>query len=499
MIGQGFLFALHHMESWDVVAGLVGGTLAGYCIGSIPGLSSSIGIALLIPFTYGMSPITSIVLLVTLYMATEYAGAIPAILMNTPGVPAAAVTALDGYQMRLKGEAGAALTMSILSAGFASITGTLLLVASSTWIASVALAFGPVKYFAIAVLGLSMVSSLSGDSMLKGFIGLFFGLAVALIGTDPMDGVPRYVFNDNLLSGVGFLPALIGLFALSSVFSLVEKSADMPAPLKKLPSVSGQVGLMRPYLGPLARSSVLGFLVSVIPGHGATISAFISYGFQKRISKRPETFGHGNPEGLIASEAAANASVPGALAPMLSLGIPGSASTAVLIGALTLHGVQPGPLLFTRNPEIPYSIFIALIVTMPLMVALGLAGTRLWVRVTQVPRSMIAGLVGAMCLLGSYASQNDLFAVWTTIFFGILGYVLQKAKIHPAPIVLALVLGNITESNFRRSLITSRGHLSIFVTNPFAVACLLVALAVFLAPFVRRAPAAAPAPAPSTH
>ncbi len=448
MIWQGFVFALHQMETWDVLFGLVGGMLTGYVIGSIPGLSSSIGIALLIPFTYGMSPITSIVMLVTLYMATEYAGAIPAILMNTPGVPAAAVTALDGYQMRLKGEAGTALTMSILSAGFASITATLMLIASATWIASAALAFGPVEYFAIAVLGLSMVSSLSGDSMLKGFIGLFLGLAVALIGTDPMDGVPRYVFNDNLLSGVGLLPALIGLFALSSVFTLVEKSADMPAPLKKLPGVSGQIGLMRPYLGTLARSSILGFLVSVIPGHGATISAFISYGFQRRISKRPETFGHGNPEGLISSEAAANASVPGALAPMLALGIPGSASTAVLIGALTLHGVQPGPLLFTRNPEIPYSIFIAMIVTMPFMVALGLAGTRLWVRVTQLPRSLIAGLVGAMCLLGSYASQNDVFAMWTTIVFGILGYVLQKAKIHPAPIVLALVLGDLTEFEF---------------------------------------------------
>ena len=286
---------------------------------------------------------------------------------------------------------------------------------------------------------------------------------------------------------------LIGLFALSSVFTLVEKSADMPAPLKALPSVSGQIGLMRPYFGTLVRSTVLGFLVSVSPGHGATISAFISYGFQKRISKRPETFGHGNPEGLISSEAAANASVPGALAPMLALGIPGSASTAVLIGALTLHGVQPGPLLFVRNPEIPFSIFIAMIVTMPFMVALGLAGTRLWIRVTQVPRGMIAGLVGAMCLLGSYASQNDIFAVWTTIVFGILGYVLHKARIHPAPIVLALVLGNLTESNFRRSLITSRGDPAIFFTHPLGVACLLVALAVFVAPLLRRAPVARPA------
>jgi putative tricarboxylic transport membrane protein len=485
-----FVSALHEIASWHVAFAMLGGATLGYIVGSIPGLSSSIAIALLIPFTYWLSPVTSIVLLVSLYMATEYAGAIPAILMNTPGVPAAAVTALDGYQMRLKGDAGKALTMSILSAGAASLISTLLLIASSTWIASVALAFGPVEYFAIALLGLSMVSSLSDESMLTGFIGMFFGLAVAVIGTDPMDGVPRYVFADSLLSGVAFLPALIGLFALSSAFTLVEKSADAPVPLKKLPSVSGQLGLMKPHLGVLIRSTVLGFLVSVIPGHGATISAFIAYGFQKRVSKTPETFGHGNPEGLIASEAAANASVPGALAPMLSLGIPGSASTAVLIGALTLHGVQPGPLLFTRNPEIPYSIFITMIIAMPFMVAMGLAGLRLWVKVTLVPRGMIAGLVAAMCLLGSYASQNDIFAVWTTIFFGILGYFLKKAKIHPAPIVLALVLGNLTESNFRRSLIASRGDMTTFFTHPISLVCLLVALAVFVAPFIRvkRAP-----------
>ena len=480
-----FVSAMHEFASWHVALALVSGAIIGYAVGAIPGLSSSIAIALLIPFTYWMSPVTSIVMLVTLYMATEYSGAIPAILMNTPGVPAGAVTALDGYPMRLKGDAGKALTMSIVSAGVASTISTVLLIVSSTWIASVALAFGPVEYFAVAVLGLSMVSSLSDESMLTGFIGMFFGLAVAVIGTDPMDGVPRYVFNDSLLSGVGFLPALIGLFALSSAFTLVEKSGEALVPLKTLPTVSGQLGLVKPYLGTLIRSSVLGFLVSVIPGHGATISAFIAYGFQKRISKTRETFGHGNPEGLIASEAAANASVPGALAPMLSLGIPGSASTAVLIGALTLHGVQPGPLLFARNPEIPYSIFIAMIVAMPFMVLLGLTGLRLWVKVTLVPRGMIAGLVAAMCLLGSYATQNDMFAVWTTVFFGILGYFFKKANIHPAPIVLALVLGTITESNFRRSLIASRGDLTTFFVHPISIVCLIVALAVFLSPFIK--------------
>ena len=483
---NGFLVALHEMASWSVIFGMGAGMLIGYALGSIPGLTSSIGIALIVPFTFSMSPVVSIVLLVTLYMATEYAGAIPAILVNTPGVPAAAVTALDGYPMRLRGEAGVALTMSILSAAFGSITSTLLLIVTATYMASFALAFGPSEYFGLAVLGLSLVSSLSGDSMLKGFLGLFFGLIVGVIGTDPLDGVTRYVFTDSLLSGVSFLPALIGLFALSGVFTMIERSGAKIAPLRSVPSVSGQFGLMRPYIKVLMRSSLVGYLVSVIPGHGAAISAVVSYGTQKRLSRSPETFGKGNPEGLIAAETAANASVPGALAPMLSLGIPGSASTAILIGALTLHGVQPGPLLFAKHPEIPYSIFIAMLVTMPFMVAIGLGGVRLWVRVTQVPRSVIAALVSAMCLLGSYASQNDVFAIWITVFFGIVGYLMKKIAIEPAPIVLALVLGYLTESNFRRAILGSGGDFTVFVTHPISLVCLILAVGVLLLPFIKR-------------
>jgi putative tricarboxylic transport membrane protein len=388
--------------------------------------------------------------------------------------------------MRLRGEAGAALTLSILSAAFGSILSTLLLIVTATSLAAIALSFGPTEYFAIAVLGLSLISSLTGDSMLKGFVALFFGLAISLIGTDPIDGVTRYVFTDGLLSGVAFIPALIGLFALSGIFMMVEESAEPPAPVGEVPSVIGQFGLMKPHFWTLLRSTIIGYLVSVVPGHGATISAIVSYAFQKRVSKTPETFGTGNPEGVVASETGANASVAGALAPMLALGIPGSASTAVLIGALTLHGVQPGPLLFVKNPEIPYSIFIAMIVTMPFMVILGLGGVRLWVRVTQIPKSVIAPLVTALCLLGSYASQNDIFSVWTTIFFGIVGYALKKIGVHPAPIVLALILGYLTETNFRRALLASEGDPMTFLHSPVSIACFVLAAGVFLLPFLRK-------------
>jgi putative tricarboxylic transport membrane protein len=482
---DGFLIALHNMTSWYVLLAVVVGIITGYTAGALPGMSSSMGIALLLPFTFGLTPVVSIVMLVTLYVATEYSGAIPAILINTPGIPAAAITAIDGYPMRLRGEAGAALTLSILSAAFGSMVSTLLLIVTATSLASIALTFGPVEYFGIAVLGLSLISSLSGKSMLKGFIGLFLGLAAGLIGTDPIDGVTRYVFADGLISGVAFLPALIGLFALSSIFVLIEESAVPIMPLNEIPNVFGQFGLMRPHFWILVRSTLIGYLVSVIPGHGAIISAIVSYTFQKRISKTPETFGTGNPEGVVASETGANASVAGALAPMLALGIPGSPATAVLIGALTLHGVQPGPLLFVKNPEIPYAIFITMIVTMPLMVALGLGGVRLWVRVTQIPKAVIAPLVTALCLLGSYATQNDISAVWTTIVFGIAGYALKKIDIQPAPIVLALILGYLTETNFRRALLASADDPTVFLSSPVSVACLLLSLGIFLLPFIR--------------
>ena len=487
---DGFLLALSTMASWQVAVGIAAGILVGYFVGAMPGLTSSIGMALLIPFTFGLDPVVSITMLVSLYMATEYSGAIPAILVNTPGVPAAAITALDGYPMRVRGEAGAALTLSILSAAVGSIASVILLIVSSTAMARFALAFGPVEYFALALMGLSLVTSLAGDSLLKGLVALFFGLVLTVIGTDPIDGVTRFAITPSLLSGVNFLSALIGLFALSEVFFMVEASSEPATPLHDMPGVSAQVGMLRPHGGVLARSSLIGYVVGVIPGAGATIAAIVSYAVQKRISRSPETFGSGNPEGVVASEAAANASVPGALAPLLALGIPGSASAAVLIGALTLHGVQPGPLIFQKHPEIPFSIFVTLIVGMPIMVVLGLGGARLWVKVTQIPKPVVAALVGATCLLGTYASTRDISAVWTAVFFGVTGYLLRKADIHPAPVVLALVLGYLLESNFRRALITSGGDPLVFASSPIGLVCFAIAAAVFVLPFVRRRAAA---------
>lgn len=483
---EGFLTALAVFGSWQVWAGLLAGVLIGYFVGAMPGLSASIGMALLIPFTFGMDPVVSIVMLVTLYMATEYAGAIPAILVNTPGIPAAAMTAVDGYPMSKQGRAGEALSLSILGSAAGSVLATLLLVLTAVWMAQFALAFGPAEYFAIAVLGLSLISTIAQGSMLRAFVALFLGLLLATVGTDPIEGVSRFVIHPNLLSGVSFLAAVIGLFAISEVFQMLEESDGNPTPLHSLGAVGKQFSSLRPHGGNIMRSTAIGYIIGVIPGAGATIASIAAYGLQRRLSKTPEQFGKGSAEGVVAAETANNAAVSGALAPMLALGIPGSASVAVLIGALAIHGLQPGPMIFQRAPQIPYSIFLALLVGMPLMVALGLWGARLWIKVTLIPKPVVAAIVAAMCLLGCYAAENDIFAVWTAVFFGVVGYLLRKADIHPAPIVLALVLGYLVESNLRRALVSSGGDMTVFVTRPLSAICLLVAMLVLLLPLYQQ-------------
>jgi putative tricarboxylic transport membrane protein len=483
---NGFLIGLNEFASWQVIAALLGGVLVGYLVGALPGLSAGVGMALLIPFTFGLDPVVSIVMLVTLYMASEYSGAIPAILVNTPGEPSSAVTAIDGFPMRLQGRAGEALTLSILGSAVGSVLSTVMLIFTVQWMTGLALAFGPAEYFSLAVLGLSLVSTLSGHSIVRGFVALLFGLLLTTIGTDPVDGVARFVVNDGLLGGVPFISALIGLFALSEVLAMLENSDEKPVVMESIGGVSVRLGILRPHVSNLLRSTFIGYILGVIPGAGATIASLTAYSVQRRFSKNPEAFGNGSPEGVVAAETANNSCMPGALAPMLALGLPGKASTAVLVGALAIHGVRPGPLIFTQHPEIPYSIYIALLIGMPFMVVLGLFGAKLWVKVTSIPRAVVAAIVCATCLLGTFSESNDIFSIWVAVVFGIIGYVLSKVDIEPAPIVLALVLGYMMESNFRRALVGSGDEMSVFVTSPISAICLGIAAIIFLLPLVEK-------------
>lgn len=484
-----FLQAIGLVFTIKVLLALVSGVLVGYFVGAMPGLTSSIGMALLIPFTFGMEPIPAIVMLVTIYMAADYAAGIPAILVNAPGQPAAAVTAFDGFPMSQRGESGRALNLSIMASGAGALISGVMLVVSAQVMASAALAFGPAEYFALAVVGLSLIGVLSAGSTLKAVIGLVFGLVVVTIGIDPIRGSERFVIDYLLIDGIPFLPALIGLFALSEVFVMLETANQKISPIKHTPSASASLRALVPYKATVMRSSLIGYFVGVVPGAGASIASLISYGVAKNLSPIKDTFGTGNPEGIVASETANNAAVSGALAPLLSLGIPGSASAAVLIGGLTIQGLQPGPLLFSNNPEIPYSIFVALFLGLPFMVIVGLFGARLWVQITRIPRPIIATIVASVSMLGAYAAANHTFEMMVTAIFGVIGYVLRRCDIHPAPIVLALVLGDMLEASLRRAMITANDNFLAVLSQPITAVLIALAVLVLASPLLGRRPA----------
>lgn len=468
-----------------VLVGLLVGAFLGYLIGAIPGLGPSLGVALLIPFTYSLDPLVSIVTLIALYAAAEYGGAISAILLNSPGTAAAVATSWDGFPLTQQGKAGVALNISIISSGVGIFVSTILLFLSAVPLSELALSLGPTAYFGLALVGLSLVSSFSTGSSLKGAISMGIGLGLATIGLDAQTGVPRFSYSPEFFEGLPLVPVLLGLYALSEVIFMIEEG---PSAKTKSMAMSGLLVVpVKTFFSlkwHLLRSSIMGYIIGVIPGAGASIASFVSYGVAKRTSKKPEMFGKGSLEGICASESANNAAVSGALSPLLALGIPGSPTTAIMIGALMIHGIQPGPLLFTLSPEIPYTIFASLWVSVPLMILIGLLGARFWAKVSDIPRPIVAAIVAAISLIGSYASENSVFPVMITLAFGILGYVLRKLDIPLAPIILALVLGEMLETNFRRALLISNGEMDIFYSSPITLVLLTIAVLSFALPAI---------------
>ncbi len=469
--------------AWGAV--LVGAFL-GYLIGAIPGLGPSLGVALLIPFTYGMDPVVSIVGLVALYAAAEYGGAISAVLINSPGTAAAVATSWDGYPLTKQGKAGLALSVSIVSSGTAIFISAFLLALTAIPLSEFALKFGPTEYFAMAVLGLSLVSGLSSGSPIKGAVSMGIGLMLATIGLDAQTGAPRFTPSPDFFDGLPLVPVLLGLYALSEVLFMIEEGAAKKIKTEPLRGVfavpfSSYAKLKTVIL----RGSVLGYGIGVIPGAGASIASFVSYAVTKRFSKNPEKFGHGEIAGVAASESANNGAVCGALAPLLALGIPGSPTTAIMIGALMVQGIQPGPLLFTNNPEIPYTIFASLWIGVPIMVFIGLAGARFWSQAANIPRPAIATIVSGICLVGAYSSYTTMFPVFVMTAFGIIGYILRKADIPLAPIILALVLGDMLESNYRRAMVISHGAWDIFYTHPLTMILLSISALSFIVPMFK--------------
>jgi putative tricarboxylic transport membrane protein len=463
------------------------GVLIGIICGVLPGLSASTTVALMVPFTFGMDPIVAIVLLVSVYQAAEYGGSITAIAIGTPGTASAAATVIDGYELTKQGKPGIALTVSVVASTIGGIAGALVLFAFSEPLAKVALSFGAPEYFALAVFGLAIISSLAGDNLLKGFLVMFIGLFLATIGLDGFTGEERNTFGSfKLMDGISLIPALIGLFAMSSVFTDAEKAMQKIKPVAlsfALPKLRELLGLWKVYL----HSSIIGSIIGVLPGAGATIASFICYNEARRFSKNKEMFGKGSLEGIAAPECGNNAVVGGALVPLLTLGIPGSATTSILIGALMLHNIQPGPMLFQTNADMVYGIFAALVVSSLFQLVFGLLGVPLWIKVISAPKALMLAVIAVLSVIGSYGYSNNIIDVWIMFGFGILGYILNKIDFPVSPIILALVLGGILEENFRRALMVSNGDYSIFISHPISVGLLiLAAISLFSPLFLRK-------------
>ena len=414
----------------------------------------------------------------------EYGGSITAIAIGTPGTPAAAATMLDGYELTKQGKPGLALTTSVVASSIGGMFGVIVLFAFSEPLARVALSFGAPEYFSLAVFGLTIIASLSSDNLLKGFLIMFLGLFLKTIGLDGFTGEERYTFGvDKLADGLSLIPALIGLFAMASVFYGVEedlRKSERVSLSFAMPRLRKLFGMWKVYL----HASVLGSIIGVLPGAGATITSFICYNEVRRFSPNKDQFGKGCLEGVAAPEAGNNAVVGGSLVPLLTLGIPGSATAAVLLGALMLHNIQPGPLLFQTNGEIVYGIFAGLFVACFAQLLFGLIGVPLWIKVISAPRPLLLSIIAVISVVGSYGYNNSIVDVWVMFGFGLLGYLLRKLDFPVTPIILALVLGGILEENFRRALIVSRGDYVIFVKQPISAILLVMAALSLTSPYI---------------
>ncbi len=461
-----------------VAAGVAVGILGG----AMPGMSPSMAVAILLPFTFGMSPTMGLVMLCAIYLASNYGGSITAVMINTPGTPSAVVTAFDGYPLAKNGRPGYGLGISLVASVWGGFIGVVILVLFSGPLAAVALKFWPAEYFALALMGLSTVSSLAGRKWVESLMAVLLGLLLNTIGLDHVNGVSRFTFDVlNLFDGFSFVPALIGLFALSEVFSNVEAGDFKPyvsadEKISEWPSFKTYWNLK----WPIVRSGIMGTLIGIFPGAGGTIASFLAYDLEKRLSKHPEEFGNGAFEGVAASESANSSSVGGALVPLLTLGIPGSASTAVLIGALMIHELRPGPELFTKQPELVYTLFSSLFLANVVLYFFGMWGSRLWIRVTRVPKTILYPLIFAFSIVGSFAVRSSVFDVGVCLGFGIVGWILKKFDYPLSPIVLGLVLGSLIETNLQMTLIM--GGASLFFTRPLSAVLLAITAILLAAP-----------------
>ena len=455
--------------------------------GAMPGISGSIAMALLLPLTFGMNPAVALMMLAGVYVGAMYGGSITAILISTPGTPGAAATVIDGYELHKQGKSGKALGVSLITGTIGGIVSVFILVALAVPLSKVALAFGPPEYFGLGVFGLALISSFVGRDLVKGAISALLGLILATAGTDPFSGTPRFTFGTiDLLGGVQLVAGMIGLFAVSEIFTRIAEgvnwervrgkyTTDLPTLLElwKL-RVATFIGI------------VMGTIEGLLPGGGGAIAAFISYNEAKRWSKTPEQFGHGSLEGIAAPETANNVVTGTAMIPLLTFGIPGSNAAAIMLAAMLLHGIQPGPALFERTPQIVYGLFVGLLIANVMMLVLGYLALRPSIALVNVrPPLLYAGILG-LVLVGAYSISNSMFEVWVVLITGLVGFGMRRFGFNILAMVLGLVLGFMVEVNLRRSLLISLGNPWVFFTRPISAALLFFAALTLLWPIVRQ-------------
>jgi len=462
------------------------GVALGIVIGALPGLTATMGVAILLPFTFGMDPVSGLLMISGVFFGGVYGGSVTAILLKIPGTPAAAATAMDGFELTKKGMAGVALGTATLSSFLGGMASILVLIFLAPVLAGFALEFSASESFALAVFGLSIIASISGKSVVKGLIAGFLGLLIATVGMDPMGGFPRFTGGYTELFNVPFIPVMIGLFAAAEAFKSFEDPKvrlGMAAALGRIvPPWATYKGL----LGVVSRSSILGIVIGIIPGAGSDIAAYVAYNEARRFSKTPENYGKGELGGVAACEAGANGCTGGALLTMLTLGIPGDAVTAVMLGALTLQGLQPGPLLFKEHGDLVFTLFAGMIFCYVGMLVLGLGSLRFMGRILQMPKSVLTPVILALCVVGTYAINNSLFDIGIMLAAGVAGYFMQKWDFPASPVVLALIMGPMAEANFRRALSLSGGSYDFLYSRPITAVLLTVAILTLLLPLVKR-------------
>lgn len=490
-LSDGFLLALQ----WHNLVYAFVGVLIGTAVGVLPGIGPMSGVALLMPvtasLTSGLAPedaaASAIILLAGVYYGAMYGGSTTSILLNTPGESSSVVTTLDGYQMARQGRAGTALSISAIGSFVAGIVALVALVFLADPLSDIALKFGPAEYFSLMILGLCAVSGLGGKSMTKALMMTVFGLLLATIGIDSVSGVARFTYDiPDLYQGLEFLTIAVGLFALGEVFKTILEADKGSTEIIKVGRVLPSASDLKQSAAPIARGSILGFFIGVLPGAGATLASFFAYILEKKLSKDPSRFGKGAIEGVASPESANNAASGGAMVPLLTMGIPGSGTTAILMGALLMYNVQPGPLLFTDHPQVAWGLIASMFIGNVMLLVLNMPLVKIFAKIIETPSQYLIPLIIAISVFGVYAVQISTFDLVLLVICGVAGYFLSKNDFPLAPLVLGLVLGPMIENNMRRALTTSNGDFMIFINKPISAVFLVCALLWLIIPILLK-------------